>query len=88
MSSQTKTGWFDDDDFWIEQYPSMFSDQRFAEAVEQAERLIAVARKPQENPDAERRRTLAVNESQPRLANRSVADKDLPPDPTNKSAFS
>jgi len=44
MSTHPKKEWFDDDSFWIDQYPSMFSDQRFAEAAEQAERLLQLMR--------------------------------------------
>jgi 2-polyprenyl-3-methyl-5-hydroxy-6-metoxy-1,4-benzoquinol methylase len=40
MSMHMRKEWFDDDSFWIDQYPSMFSDQRFAEAADQAERLV------------------------------------------------
>jgi hypothetical protein len=32
--------WFDDDSFWIDQYASMFSDQRFAEAAASTEKLV------------------------------------------------
>jgi 2-polyprenyl-3-methyl-5-hydroxy-6-metoxy-1,4-benzoquinol methylase len=42
----TRKEWFDDDSFWIDQYPSMFSDQRFTEAAEQAERLVQLVQPP------------------------------------------
>lgn len=40
MDDRSNTEWFDDDAFWIDQYPLMFSDQRFAEAAAQVEQLI------------------------------------------------
>jgi 2-polyprenyl-3-methyl-5-hydroxy-6-metoxy-1,4-benzoquinol methylase len=40
LNTHPKSEWFNDDSFWIDQYPVMFSDQRFAEAADQAERLI------------------------------------------------
>jgi 2-polyprenyl-3-methyl-5-hydroxy-6-metoxy-1,4-benzoquinol methylase len=40
LNAHPKSEWFNDDSFWIDQYPVMFSDQRFAEAADQAERLI------------------------------------------------
>jgi SAM-dependent methyltransferase len=40
IGSPSKTEWFDDDSFWIDQYAVMFSDQRFTEAADQAEKLI------------------------------------------------
>jgi 2-polyprenyl-3-methyl-5-hydroxy-6-metoxy-1,4-benzoquinol methylase len=46
MSMHTRKEWFDDDSFWIDQYPTMFSDQRFAEAAEQAERLVQLVHPP------------------------------------------
>jgi SAM-dependent methyltransferase len=46
MSPASKKEWFDDDSFWVDQYSDMFSDQRFAAAVEQAEKLIKLV-KPQ-----------------------------------------
>jgi SAM-dependent methyltransferase len=42
----SKKEWFDDDSFWIDQYASMFSDQRFAEAAANAEKLVTLV-KPQ-----------------------------------------
>ncbi len=42
MSTHPKKEWFDDDSFWIDQYPSMFSEQRFADAADQAERLVTL----------------------------------------------
>jgi SAM-dependent methyltransferase len=42
MSTHPKTEWFDDDSFWIDQYPVMFSDQRFAEAADHTEKLITL----------------------------------------------
>jgi predicted RNA methylase len=42
MSTHLKKEWFDDDSFWIDQYPSMCSDQRFADAADHAERLVAL----------------------------------------------
>ena len=42
----SKNEWFDDDSFWIDQYASMFSDQRFAEAAAHAEKLVTLG-KPQ-----------------------------------------
>jgi len=35
--------WFDNDSFWIDQYSIVFSDQRFAEAADQTEKLAAQA---------------------------------------------
>ena len=40
MNTHPTKEWFDDDSFWIDQYSVMFSDQRFAEAGDQAEELI------------------------------------------------
>lgn len=40
MTTPSKAEWFDDDSFWIDQYAGMFSDQRFTEAADQAEKLI------------------------------------------------
>src|SRR5262245_31386656 len=40
MNMHMRKEWFDDDSFWIDQYPSMFSDQRFTEAADQVERLV------------------------------------------------
>lgn len=40
MSAHRKTEWFDDDSFWIKLYPFMFPEQRFADAADQAERLV------------------------------------------------
>jgi SAM-dependent methyltransferase len=48
MSAMSKKEWFDDDSFWVDQYAEMFSDKRFADAVQQAEQLIKLV-KPQEN---------------------------------------
>lgn len=42
MSAHPKKEWFEGDSFWIDQYPVMFSDQRFAEASDQAEKLIGL----------------------------------------------
>ncbi len=41
MNSHGRNEWFDDHAFWIDQYPVMFSEQRFAGAALQAERLVA-----------------------------------------------
>jgi SAM-dependent methyltransferase len=46
MSAHPKREWFDDDSFWIELYPFMFPERRFADAAEQTERLVKLT-KPQ-----------------------------------------
>ena len=46
MNTHPTKEWFDDDSFWIDQYPVMFSDQSFAEAGDQVEELIKLV-KPQ-----------------------------------------
>jgi len=43
MGDRSNAGWFDDDSFWIDQYPLMFSDQRFVEASAQVEQLVGTA---------------------------------------------
>ena len=44
MAERRKREWFDDDAFWREMYPFMFSEQRFADTPEQIEKLLALAR--------------------------------------------
>lgn len=39
-----KKEWFDDDSFWREHYPVMFSDRRIAEADEQIAKALALAK--------------------------------------------
>ncbi len=43
MMMRTKTEWFDDDSFWIGLYPFMFPEQRFADAADQADKLMRLA---------------------------------------------
>lgn len=40
---RAKREWFDDDAFWIGLYPVMFTKQRFAEAADQADKLVRLA---------------------------------------------
>jgi SAM-dependent methyltransferase len=40
----SKKEWFEDDAFWIDQYATMFSDQRFAEAAAGASKLVTLAK--------------------------------------------
>jgi len=44
MRATRRDEWFDDDAFWRELYPWMFTDRRFAEALEQVDRLLALTR--------------------------------------------
>jgi SAM-dependent methyltransferase len=46
MSTPRRKEWFDDDSFWQDVYPLVFSDQRFAEASEQVDRVLALTRPP------------------------------------------
>lgn len=39
-----KKEWFDDDTFWKELYPFMFSEQRFASAPEEIEKVLALTK--------------------------------------------
>ena len=41
MGERAKREWFDDDAFWIELFPFMFSEQRFVDAV--ADKLVTLA---------------------------------------------
>ena len=43
MTERTKREWFDDDAFWVEMYPFMFSEQRFADAAAAADKLATLA---------------------------------------------
>ena len=40
MDPERKIEWFDDDDFWEELYPVLFSEERFAEAPEEIENVL------------------------------------------------
>ena len=44
MSARRKQEWFDDDTFWQELYPFMFSGQRFAGTAERVEKVLALTR--------------------------------------------
>ena len=44
MNTQRKKEWFDDDTFWRDLYPYMFSDKRFADAAAQAGKVIKLAK--------------------------------------------
>lgn len=44
MKTPYKKEWFDDDSFWQEIYPIMFSDTRFAEAEEQVDKILALTK--------------------------------------------
>jgi SAM-dependent methyltransferase len=46
MKSARKKEWFDDDSFWRDLYPFLFSDQRFAAAAEQVARALKLAKPP------------------------------------------
>jgi SAM-dependent methyltransferase len=46
MKTTRKKEWFDDDSFWRELYPFMFSKQRFAEADEQVAKALALTKPP------------------------------------------
>lgn len=46
MATSSKTEWFNDDSFWIDQYDAMFSDQRFTEAAHQADQLVGLVSPP------------------------------------------
>ena len=41
---RAKREWFDDDAFWIGLYPVMFTEQRFVEAADQADKLVNLAK--------------------------------------------
>ena len=43
MKTRAKKEWFDDDAFWIGLYPVIFSEQRFSEAADQADKLLKLA---------------------------------------------
>jgi SAM-dependent methyltransferase len=43
MKMRAKNEWFDDDAFWIGLYPVIFSEQRFSEAADQADKLLKLA---------------------------------------------
>ncbi len=43
MSPRRKKEWFDDNAYWRELYPSMFTEERFAAAPEQIEKVLALA---------------------------------------------
>jgi SAM-dependent methyltransferase len=40
MKMRRKKEWFDDDAFWIALYPFIFSEQQFADAADQADKLL------------------------------------------------
>ncbi len=42
MSTRRKKEWFDDNAFWQEMYPFMFSEQRFAVAAEEIEKALTL----------------------------------------------
>jgi len=44
MKASRKKEWFDDDSFWRELYPFLFSEKRFAEAEEQIDRALVLTR--------------------------------------------
>jgi SAM-dependent methyltransferase len=46
MKTARKTEWFDDDSFWRELYPFLFSEQRIAQADEQVARTLALTKPP------------------------------------------
>jgi SAM-dependent methyltransferase len=46
MKSTRKKEWFDDDSFWRDLYPFMFSEQRFAAATEQVAKALKLAKPP------------------------------------------
>ena len=48
MSPHPQKEWFDDNAYWIELYPLMFPEQRFADAVDEANRLVKLTN-PQGN---------------------------------------
>jgi SAM-dependent methyltransferase len=44
MVKRRKLEWFDDDDFWQELYPFLFTEQRFTEAFEQIEKILILTK--------------------------------------------
>ena len=46
MKIRRKKEWFDDDSFWRELYPFMFSEKRLAEADEQVKKVLALTKPP------------------------------------------
>jgi SAM-dependent methyltransferase len=46
MKSARKKEWFDDDSFWRDLYPFMFSEQRFAAAAKHVAQALALAKPP------------------------------------------
>jgi len=44
MSARRKREWFDNDSFWRDLYPFMFPEKRFADAVEQVDKAITLAK--------------------------------------------
>ena len=44
MSARRKREWFDDASFWRDLYPFLFPDERFADAIEQVDKPLELAR--------------------------------------------
>jgi len=44
MNPRQRREWFDDESFWKDLYPFLFPDQRFTEAPEQVEKVLALTR--------------------------------------------
>jgi SAM-dependent methyltransferase len=44
MSARRKKEWFDNEAFWADLYPFVFSEKRFEDASEQAEKILELAR--------------------------------------------
>ena len=40
MKKQKNKEWFENESFWIEMYPYLFSEKRFAEAFDQVDKII------------------------------------------------
>lgn len=43
MGKRRKREWFDNDSFWVEMYPYMFPEQRFAGTADQVEKVLKLA---------------------------------------------
>ncbi len=44
MTTRKKKEWFDDDSFWLEMYPFMFTEERFESTLEQIEKVLALTK--------------------------------------------
>jgi 2-polyprenyl-3-methyl-5-hydroxy-6-metoxy-1,4-benzoquinol methylase len=44
MTKRRKKEWFDDDSFWVEMYPFMFPEKRFADAYDQIDKILQLVK--------------------------------------------